>query len=40
MPHPKFDRNKLVIKKLAERINQLTLEGCIIHLFPQSGFSS
>jgi hypothetical protein len=32
MSHPKFDRNKLVIKKLAERINMLTLEGCIIPL--------
>ncbi len=32
MPNPKFDRNRLVIKKLSERINQLTLEECLIPL--------
>ena len=32
MAHPKFDRNKLVIKKLQERINQISIEECQIPL--------
>lgn len=32
MPYPKLDRNDLVIKKLAERINQLSIDECRIPL--------
>jgi len=32
MPHPKFDRNRLVIKNLSERANQLSIEKCSIPL--------